>query len=107
MTMITNLDLFGRSSSVGHPVIEERCVSFHKCHREALEEVLDGGLLFFAIVESIGSAELGLAWIRLARNMKFRAREIYVTHWVALTSFAPHFEDEIASLKKRPFFAGF
>ena len=49
MTMITNLDLFGRSSSVGHPVIEERCVSFHKCHREALEEVLDGGLLFFAI----------------------------------------------------------
>ena len=58
MTMITNLDLFGRSSSVGHPVIEERCVSFHKCHREALEEVLDGGLLFFAIVESIGSAEL-------------------------------------------------
>jgi len=39
--------------------------------------------------------------------MKFRAREIYVTHWVALTSFAPHFEDEIASLKKRPFFAGF
>ena len=64
------------SSRVWHPVVEKSCVSFHKCHREALEEVLDGGLLFFAIVESIGSAELGLAWIRLARNMKFRAREI-------------------------------
>ena len=45
--------------------------------------------------------------IRLARNMKFRAREIHVTHWVALASSAPHFEDEIASLKKRLFFAGF
>ena len=76
MTMITKLDLFSRSSGVRHPVVEERRVSFHECHRKALEEVLDGRLLFFAIVESIGSAELGLAWIRLARNMKFRAREI-------------------------------
>ena len=51
---------------------------------------------------------LDLCWIRLARNMKFRAREIHVTHCVALSSsLAPHFKDEIASLRKRPFFAGF
>ena len=55
-----------------------------------------------------GPFYLDLCWIRLARNMKFCAREIHVTHCVALSSSpAPHFKDEIASLRKRPFFAGF
>ena len=41
------------SSRVWHPVIEKSCVSFHQCHKEALEEVLNGALLLIASVSSI------------------------------------------------------